>query len=77
LQHGNNPRPLGRGRELGIEAKVCELSDQALGLHVLGATIEMVGTEILKLRAANAEDCALKQLPFFAFGRLGALNQQS
>jgi hypothetical protein len=42
---------LGEGRELGIEAKVCELSDQALGPHVLGAAIEMVGTEILELRA--------------------------
>ena len=42
---------LGEGSEFGIEAKVCELSDQALGPHVLGAAIEMVGTEILELRA--------------------------
>ena len=42
---------LGERSELGIEAKVCELSDEALGPHVLGAAIEMVGTEILKLRA--------------------------
>src|SRR5262249_21705650 len=42
---------LGEGSELGIEAQVCELSDQALGPHVLGAAIEMVRTEILKLRA--------------------------
>ena len=42
---------LREGRELGIEAKVCELSDQALGPHVLGAAIKMVRTEILELRA--------------------------
>jgi hypothetical protein len=42
---------LGEGSELGIEAKGCELSDQALGPHVLGAAIEMVGTEIVELRA--------------------------
>jgi hypothetical protein len=42
---------LGEGSELGIEAKVCELSDEVLGTHVLGAAIEMVGTEILELRA--------------------------
>jgi hypothetical protein len=42
---------LGERSELGIEAKVCELSDEALGPHVLGAAIEMVGTKILKLRA--------------------------
>jgi hypothetical protein len=50
---------LGEGRELGIEAKVCELSDQALGPHVVGAAIEMVGTEILELRALleHVVDC--------------------
>jgi hypothetical protein len=42
---------LGEGSELGIEAKVCELSNQALGPHVFGAAIEMVRTEVLKLRA--------------------------
>jgi hypothetical protein len=42
---------LGEGRELGIEAKLCELGDEALGSHFLGAAIEMVGTEILELRA--------------------------
>ena len=42
---------LGERSELGIEAKVCELSDQALGPHVLGAAIKMVRTEILELRA--------------------------
>jgi hypothetical protein len=42
---------LGEGSELGIEAKGCELSDQALGPHVLGAAIEMVGSEIVELRA--------------------------
>ena len=42
---------LGEGSELGMEAKVCELIDEALGPHVLGAAIEMVGTEILELRA--------------------------
>jgi hypothetical protein len=41
---------LGEGRELGIEAKVCELSDEALGPHVLRAAVEMVDTEILELR---------------------------
>ena len=41
---------LGEGSELGIEAKVCELSNQALGPHVFGAAIEMVRTEILELR---------------------------
>ena len=42
---------LGEGRELGIEAQVCKLSDETLGPHVLRAAIEMVGTEILELRA--------------------------
>src|SRR5215472_15307389 len=42
---------LGEGRELGIEAKLCELSDEALSPHVLRAAIEMVGTEILELGA--------------------------
>jgi hypothetical protein len=32
----------GERRELGIEAKVCELSDEAIA-HVLGAAVEMVG----------------------------------
>jgi hypothetical protein len=41
---------LGEGSKLGIEAKVCELSDQALGPHVLRAAIEMIRTEILELR---------------------------
>jgi len=34
-----------------MEAKVCELIDEALGPHVLRAAIEMVDTEILELRA--------------------------
>jgi len=42
---------LGEGSELGMEAKVCELIDEALGPHVLRAAIEMVDTEILELRA--------------------------
>src|SRR5215469_2471978 len=42
---------LGEGRELGIEAQVCKLSDQTLGPQVLRAAIEMVSTEILELRA--------------------------
>ena len=42
---------LGKGRELGIEAKVCKLSDETLGPHVLRTAIEMIGTEILELRA--------------------------
>jgi hypothetical protein len=36
---------------VGIRGKVCELSDEALGPHLLGAVIEMVGAEILELRA--------------------------
>ena len=42
---------LGEGRELGIETKLCELGDEALGSHFLGAAIEMIGTEILELGA--------------------------
>ena len=38
-----------RGVELGIEAKFCELGNEALGFHVLRAAIEMIGTEILEL----------------------------
>ena len=38
---------LGEGRELGIEAKLCELGDEAFGPDFLRATIEMIGTEIL------------------------------
>ena len=42
---------LGKGREFGIEAQVCKLSDETLGPHVLRAAIEMVDTEILELHA--------------------------
>ena len=42
---------LGEGRELGIETKLCELGDETLGSHFLGAAIEMIGTEILELGA--------------------------
>ena len=42
---------LGEGSELGMEAKVCELIDEALAPHVLRAAIEMVDTEILELHA--------------------------
>ena len=34
-----------------MEAKVCELIDEALAPHVLRAAIEMVDTEILELHA--------------------------
>jgi hypothetical protein len=50
-EHSKISGRLSERRELGIEAKVCELSDEALGPHVLRAAIEMVGTEILELRA--------------------------
>jgi hypothetical protein len=33
-----------------MEAKVCKLSEETLGPHVLRAAIEMVGTKILELR---------------------------
>jgi hypothetical protein len=39
---------LGKGRAPGTEAKVCKLSDETLGPHVLRAAIEMIGTEILE-----------------------------
>jgi hypothetical protein len=42
---------LGEGRELDIEAKLCELGDEAFGSHFLRAAIEMIGTEILELGA--------------------------
>jgi transposase len=40
---------LGKGREIGVEAKLCELDDKAFGPDFLGAAIEMIGTEILEL----------------------------
>ena len=41
----------GEGRELGVEAKLCELVDEAFGPDFLRAAIEMIGTEILELCA--------------------------
>ena len=41
----------GEGRELGVEAKLCELVDEAFGPDFLRAAIEMIGTEILELGA--------------------------
>ena len=42
---------LGKGSKLGLEAKVRELGDEPFGLQIVGATIEMGGTEILELCA--------------------------
>jgi hypothetical protein len=33
---------LGEGRQLGIEAKLCELADEAPSPHILGAAVEAV-----------------------------------
>jgi hypothetical protein len=41
----------GEGRQLGIEAKFCELGDEAFGPHVLGAAVKVIGTEVLELGA--------------------------
>jgi len=41
----------GEGRQLGIEAKFCELGDEALGPHILGAAVKVIGTEVLELGA--------------------------
>ena len=50
-EHRKISSSLGEGRELGIETKVCESSNEALGPRVLRVAVEMVGTEILELRA--------------------------
>jgi hypothetical protein len=39
------------GRELDIEAKLCELVEEAFGPDFLRAAIEMIGTEIFELCA--------------------------
>jgi len=41
----------GEGRELGVEAKLRELVDEAFGPDFLRAAVEMIGTEILELCA--------------------------